>query len=562
MKIINFRPKQKDKSIYSMLKSCTNGSKLDDNKFDELINPTVEGELKISSGFLDQFGINDKDRSEQVPKILEVILKIYNDEILFKDIENELKNINFKTLNIIDEVLKKLNNDNYNVHTYETFKKLMYETSDKEVFKFSVEMTGVIGLCEELIDDYVLIGQSEEFSKYISFILCVWRDNPKFLDGLFNLLDNSSNWGSINYAEMLMDKEDIMSDIKNQRRILIGALKNNCIPMEIGYYLASSLNIEELCKISHGDRNLSEAFVDLYYTLFFEREPSGGILDLDDPLKYINSYLKCVKYSKFKDINFVGMKNIYRFISDKNNSNEFIEKYNKETFDLIKNEVEALWENINTVNNLKEVINEGTDYIYDLAYYVRENKIKEVIPELEKIYKEKEKEHPYLEQLLSELGSDSIKKYIYKELKKEYKNRLKGDKKYSYINLFGDEYKLVQKIQYKIDILAWEGTKDYDLIGKMLEDYNPEIRCKALKVINKADYYTHNKSIMDKVKERLCDGPLYVRKEALKLCKNINFKITSEEKNYILEKIKEREGEESINGEDSFTNNINDIVYF
>ncbi len=562
MKIINFRPKQKDKSIYSMLKSCTNGSKLDDNKFDELINPTVEGELKISSGFLDQFGINDKDRSEQVPKILEVILKIYNDEILFKDIENELKNINFKTLNIIDEVLKKLNNDNYNVHTYETFKKLMYETSDKEVFKFSVEMTGVIGLCEELIDDYVLIGQSEEFSKYISFILCVWRDNPKFLDGLFHLLDNSSNWGSINYAEMLMDKEDIMSDIKNQRRILIGALKNNCIPMEIGYYLASSLNIEELCKISHGDRNLSEAFVDLYYTLFFEREPSGGILDLDDPLKYINSYLKCVKYSKFKDINFVGMKNIYRFISDKNNSNEFIEKYNKETFDLIKNEVEALWENINTVNNLKEVINEGTDYIYDLAYYVRENKIKEVIPELEKIYKEKEEEHPYLEQLLSELGSDSIKKYIYKELKKEYKNRLKGDKKYSYINLFGDEYKLVQKIQYKIDILAWEGTKDYDLIGKMLEDYNPEIRCKALKVINKAIYYTDDKSIMDKVKERLCDGPLYVRKEALKLCKNINFKITSEEKNYILEKIKEREGEESINGEDSFTNNINDILYF
>ena len=561
MKIINFRPKQKDNSIYSMLKSCTNGSKLDDNKFDELINPTVEGELKISSGFLDQFGINDKDRSEQVPKILEVILKIYNDEILFKDIENELKNINFKTLNIIDEVLKKLNNDNYNVHTYETFKKLMYETSDKEVFKFSVEMTGVIGLCEELIDDYVLIGQSEEFSKYISFILCVWRDNPKFLDGLFHLLDNSSNWGSINYAEMLMDKEDIMSDIKNQRRILIGALKNNCIPMEIGYYLASSLNIEELCKISHGDRNLSEAFVDLYYTLFFEREPSGGILDLDDPLKYINSYLKCVKYSKFKDINFVGMKNIYRFISDKNNSNEFIEKYNKETFDLIKNEVEALWENINTVNNLKEVINEGTDYIYDLAYYVRENKIKEVIPELEKIYKEKEKEHPYLEQLLSELGSDSIKKYIYKELKKEYKNRLKGDKKYSYINLFGDEYKLVQKIQYKIDILAWEGTKDYDLIGKMLEDYNPEIRCKALKVINKAIYYTDDKSIMDKVKERLCDGPLYVRNEALKLCKNINFKITPEEKDYILEKIKEREGE-SINGEDSFTNNINDILYF
>lgn len=560
MKIINFRPKQKDKSIYKMLISCTNGSKLDDNKFDELINPTIEGELKISSGFLDQFGMNDKDRMEQVPKILNVILRIYNDEILFEDIENELKSINFKTLNVIDEVLKRLNNDNYNINTYEVFKKLMYESSNKEVFKFSVEMTGVISKCEELIDDYVLIGQSEEFSKYISFILCVWRDNPKFLEGLFDLLDNSNKWGAINYAEMLIDNEDVISDIKNQRRILIGTLKDNCIPMEIGYYLALSLNLDELSKISHGDRDLSEAFVDLYYTLFFEREPSGGMLDLEDPLKYIKSYLKCVKYSKFKYINFIGMKNVYKFLNDKENKDEFIKKYNKETFDLIKNEVESLWENINTVNNLKEVINEGTDYIYDLIYYVRENKIDEVIPIFEKIYIEQEEKYPYLEQLLSELGSDSIKKHIYKELKKEYKKRIKENKKYSYINLFGDEYKLKQKIEYKIGILAWEGAKNYNLMEKMLEDYNPEIRCKALKIINKASYYADNKSIIDKIKERLCDGPLYVRDEALKLCKNINLKITPEEKNTILEKIKEREGEESINGEDSFTNNINELL--
>lgn len=545
MKILNFKEEKVENSIYELMKKCTVNNKLDENKFDDLINPREDGKIKINSAFMDQFfGISEEDKIAQVPKILDVLLKIYNDEISLDNVEKELKSIEFKTLNIIDELRSKLTNDNYNIKTYNIFKKLMYITTDKEIFKFSLEMTAIIERCEELIDDYILIGQSEEFSKYISFILLIWSEKPKFLNALFDLLDKSSDWGAINYGEMLMNDEDIMRNIKNQRRILIGTLTNNCIKMEIGYELASTLNIEELSKISHSDKELSTAFVDLYSTLFFERQPCGGLLDLENSIDYIKWYLNCVKFSKFKDIKFVGMNNILEFLNDDDNKEEFIDLYDEETYNLIKNEVNFLWNNINTVDNIKEIINEGEDYIYFIVDFVRKNNIVEVVPMLEKLYIEKPTyENSYLEEFLSQMGSDSIKMNIYENLKKEYKERMKIDKKYSYLNLFGEEYKIRHKIENKIDVLAWLGAKDYELIEKMLDDYDPMVRSKALKVIKKSNYYIDNSVIRDKIKKRLSDSPLYVRMEALEICEKINLEITKEEIDKIIEDIKEIEGD-------------------
>ena len=140
------------------------------------------------------------------------------------------------------------------------------------------------------------------------------------------------------------------------------------------------------------------------------------------------------------------------------------------------------------------------------------------------------------------MGSDSIKMNIYENLKKEYKKRMKIDKKYSYLNLFGEEYKIRHKIENKIDVLAWQGAIDYELIEKMLEDYDPMVRSKTLNVIEKSNYYLDNSVIRDKIKNRLSDAPLYVRSKALEICEEINLKTKKEETDKIIEEIKEREG--------------------
>ena len=120
---------------------------------------------------------------------------------------------------------------------------------------------------------------------------------------------------------------------------------------------------------------------------------------------------------------------------------------------------------------------------------------------------------------------------------------MKIDKKYSYLNLFGEEYKIRHKIENKIDVLAWQGAKDYELIEKMLDDYDPMVRSKALNVIKKSNYYIDNNVIRDKIKKKLSDSPLYVRMEALEICEKINLEITKEETDKIIEDIKEIEGD-------------------
>lgn len=76
MKILNFKEKKVDNSIYELIKKCTVDNKLDENKFDDLINPKEDGKIAINPAFMDQFfGISEEDKIAQVPKILNILFK-------------------------------------------------------------------------------------------------------------------------------------------------------------------------------------------------------------------------------------------------------------------------------------------------------------------------------------------------------------------------------------------------------------------------------------------------------------------------------------------------------
>lgn len=51
-----------------------------------------------------------------------------------------------------------------------------------------------------------------------------------------------------------------------------------------------------------------------------------------------------------------------------------------------------------------------------------------------------------------------------------------------------------------------------------------------------------------------------ILKNALEVCKKYDFKITSEEKDYILSKILEREGQKKYSSDMEFENNLNEIM--
>lgn len=109
-----------------------------------------------------------------------------------------------------------------------------------------------------------------------------------------------------------------------------------------------------------------------------------------------------------------------------------------------------------------------------------------------------------------------------------------------------------------MNVLSWEKAKDYELIEKMIDDYNPEIRSKALEVLNNVPYSLEKDEIVNKVKKRLSDSPLYVRRQAFGVCKNNNLKITNEEKEHIIKEVLEREGDKYIQ---EFQESLKEIVY-
>lgn len=524
--IINlFRNKDDKKSIYDILKNCTYDGILDYSSADEILNPKDGENIKISAGFLDQFGIDEKMRFTQVQRILELLNQISNNKLKKASVvEKKLLEINFKNLNIIDELISKLDNRTYSDKTYEIFKEILFTTGNSEIFKFAIDMTGLHNKCVELIEDYLIIGQAEEYTRYISYVLCGWRDNKVAKEGVFYLLKINSDWGAINIAKMLVLQEDIMQDISNQREILIGALKNNCIRMEIAYYLGSTLNIERLFENAQEDKELMKYLIELFYSLFFETQPNGGLLNLEKDIEYLNLYIDNMEKTEFKTLKLLGLKNIKEFLEDEKNK-AFIKKETIESvYNNLKVRVEELWTLTYSIELLRKAIYEKED-IWTWIQYTKANNIVEVIPDFEKVYLESDELKETLETLLIKFGSNEIKEKIYSEFKALYNVGERKKHNYSQNNIIGKQYKEERKIISKIAVLGEVNNNEVlNFIEMLLEDYNPQVRAKAIEVLEivEEEKIKEKTYLVEKIIKRLVDKPEYISKAAMTLCKNKN----------------------------------------
>ncbi|MGL4772587.1 MAG: hypothetical protein ACRC2K_03390, partial [Clostridium sp.] len=261
--------------IYEVIKNNSKDGRVDKYMVEFLLNPP-NGEIIISSGFMDKFFYGDEEENSK-EVICIVLEKILSDEL--KDSDEVLKafeEVRFKTSIKIEELLHLISTKYFEEKFYIIFKEIIYKTQDKELLKLALEITGAFENSMELLNDYLLIGQVEEFSKYVSNSLIYWRDRKEVMDMLFNLLELTSDWGSINIAENLISLKDVTSSLDNQVRILIGALKDNCIELEIAYNLAKKLDLLELMKRGKVDSILTKYLIKEFYTLFFETEPLGG----------------------------------------------------------------------------------------------------------------------------------------------------------------------------------------------------------------------------------------------------------------------------------------------
>lgn len=241
--------------------------------------------------------------------------------------------------------------------------------------------------------------------------------------------------------------------------------------------------------------------------------------------------------TKFKTLKLLGLKNVKEFLENKENETIIKKETIESVYENLKAKVDELWNLTYSIELLRQSIGEKDD-IYTWIQYAKENDVVEVIPDFEKIYLESSELNESLENLLINLGSSEIKEKIYSNFKALYNEKERSKNEYSYINVacYGDKFREERKIISKVEILGLiKNEEDLELIEKLLEDYNPEIRSKAMKSLESVEEekIKERKDLVEKIIKRLYDKPDYIRKAAFMLCKNKNIKISQEQERYI-----------------------------
>lgn len=370
--------------------------------------------------------------------------------------------------------------------------------------------------------------------KYFSIYNTMNRSRHSRGENLFWLLDKSYGCKTNEIIKIMLNIENIMADIDNQKKILIAALNknNNNEKLTIAYDLISSLNIKELSKISHNDKTLSVAINNLYETLLSNKYTYCKILELDNTINYFNIYLDFLKDSTFERIKLTGLRDMRKFLSDKDNKDKLIKLYDEYAYEKLLSDSEELWTSINTEESYKQELKEIIDLPdIDFDKYLKifnETKNLDMIPTLfwYLTLRDSSIKKSVVKELTSFIQGSSNKEYLYisKEFRRGTLNTYNNHWEKVYMEYLLEDYMTEDE---KIMIL---GLASFHCSGFMRE-----------KALNELIKYDESK-IFKFIIIRCCDWVSSIRKQAQDLLikminvKNIKYII---ENMMLISKIKE-----------------------
>ncbi|MGL4773235.1 MAG: hypothetical protein ACRC2K_06680, partial [Clostridium sp.] len=267
------------------------------------------------------------------------------------------------------------------------------------------------------------------------------------------------------------------------------------------------------------DSILTKYLIKEFYTLFFEPEPLGGFLDLENYMELLDGFINFIEEISDDEYGLLGIKFALDFLTDDENKQYIIKAYGVDSYDGKYSRVKKLWEVCYNEDRVINSINNNIG-VWNWINYYRENPSERILNELEKFYGTENKEFYYLEDLLINYGSQEIKFKIFEDLKKLYNDDVWEKENYSYINVFGELSVKCKDIIPKIKICGvLKNEESKALLVKFLGEFNPEMRYEGIKALFLFNMKDFNDELILEVKNRLCDAPCYVREEALSLCK-------------------------------------------
>lgn len=498
-------------SIYNIILENTTNGIVDNSKVMQILHDKNK-DFQLNRPY------NKKLVQEHAEKVFELIESFYKKDCTKEELKANLLDIDFRTIEITPLIFKKFNDKNYDARVYEVFKEFLFTTSSIQLFNLSLELTAVSKNCIKLSEDYILFGQIDYFVNVIAFIFRTWIEVDSFKKDMFKLLNISSNWQSIDYTRCIMAIEGVLDSIDDQRNLLIGAVSNNDLLIEIAVELAGNINLQELIKISNSDRELSLAINNLFANLLLELERYGGIFAFYDTKMYLNMYFDFLTNTNFEDIQFVGFDIFNEFVLD---LKEYYYQHVEGNYDSIIEAVTIASKKYNTPENFDKALTYGNENLYRLINFAKNHPVSEsainYFIELDIKHELDKYLLVFLDSLLALKGTKEIKTQLFKELCDICNQRIIDKPQMSDINVFNDfESRII--LSRKDLIREFWNEGGFELLKILIRDYNPAIRVQTLEFI-----YTLNKEDLDaeliqRIKNRLIDKPHYIVQKAMKVC--------------------------------------------
>ena len=542
MKVVAFN---RPKAIWEILNEYQLEGRLDKHRVELVLNPIDKGQIRISAAFLDNFYSDTPNQVAcQSREIYQIINAVANQHLEdTRIIQKKLRHIGFSTFSILEDLRSLIKPELYNKAVYEVFKKLLFETSDKEIFKLAIEMTGQCQWCEQLLDAYLIIGQCEEFTRYVASGVVKWIYKSNFKEVAFKLLSLSNDWGTIYLTELLLEEEELLQDMTLQRSLLIGSLTDNSLLMEVTAMLGKKLNLLALLEQSLEDEELFKYIVEFFNALFSDTTSNGGIWAvMGHELGLLEAYITTLVKVKFDTIQLLGIRELYEFIKAKETKNYIYAVFDNIIYENIKVKVEALWQATYSIELLKKSLREKVD-LFGWCMFIKTHKVIEVLEECKALYNQDNIFSWLIEDTLIEIGDMDMRLHIYDQLKKLIEDEKRKVESYSYVNIWGEGYERENEIINKIKVLEKLPFEEIVACSKsLLKDYNPQVRSRvllALDVRAEADIKA-DEELVEAIINRLADSPFYVRNEALELCTKKHIKISKLQVQQIEESWKQR----------------------
>ena len=498
-------------SIYNIILDNTTNGIVDNSKVMQILH-------NENKDFQFNRPYNKQLVEKQAQEVFALIESFYREDCTKEELKIGLLDIDFRTIEITPLIFKKFNDKNYDAKVYEVFKEFLFTTNSIQLFNLSLELTAVSKDCIELSEDYILFGQVDYFTSVIAFIFRTWIEIDSFKKDMFKLLNISSDWQSIDYTRCIMVIEGILDSVEDQRNLLIGAISNNTLLIEIAVELAESINLEELIKISAGDRELSLAINNLFTNLLLELERYGGIFAFYDTKMYLNMYFDFLTNTKFEDIQFVGFDIFNEFVLD---LKDYYYEYVEGDFSSIIEAVTTASKKYNTPENFDKALTYGEENLYRLINFAKNHPVSEsainYFIELDIKHELDKYLLVFLDSLLAVKGTKKIKTILFKELCDICNQRFIDKPKMSEVNVFNDfESRII--LSRKELIKEFWNDGGFELLKILIRDYNPTVRVQTLEFIYSLDKEDLDAELIQRIKNRLIDKPHYIVQKAMKVC--------------------------------------------